>query len=100
MISSTSPLFRSTDFDHGLLRWGPFAVIVCLPGSTAFFAPVKMVGIVGKDFPKKYISLYKKHKIDLEGLQIADGETFHWSGEYEVNMNNRRTLLATFAAAS
>src|SRR5215510_8118044 len=61
--------------------------------AASFFAPVKLVGIVGKDFPKKYVDLYKKHGIDLEGLQIADGKTFHWSGEYEVNMNNRRTLL-------
>ncbi len=61
--------------------------------AASFFAPVKLVGIVGKDFPKKYVQLYKKHGIDLEGLQIADGKTFHWSGEYEVNMNNRRTLL-------
>src|SRR6476469_4243763 len=60
--------------------------------AASFFAPVKMVGVVGKDFPKRYVSLYKKHKIDLDGLQIADGKTFHWSGEYEVNMNNRRTL--------
>jgi len=26
-------------------------------------------------------------------LQILPGKTFHWSGEYEANMNNRRTLL-------
>src|SRR3954463_4533169 len=60
--------------------------------AASFFSPVKMVGIVGKDFPKRYIALYKKHRIDLTGLQIADGKTFHWSGEYEVNMNDRRTL--------
>ncbi len=60
--------------------------------AASFFAPVKLVGIVGEDFPKKYISLYRRHKVDLEGLQIAPGKTFHWSGEYEVNMNNRRTL--------
>lgn len=60
--------------------------------AASFFAPVKMVGVVGNDFPKKYISLYRKHKVDLEGLQIVEGQTFHWSGEYEVNMNNRRTL--------
>lgn len=60
--------------------------------AASFFSPVKMVGIVGKDFPKRYITLYKKHKIDLTGLQVAEGKTFHWSGEYEVNMNNRRTL--------
>jgi sugar/nucleoside kinase (ribokinase family) len=60
--------------------------------AASFFAPTKLVGVVGEDFPKKYIQLYRKHQIDLEGLQILPGKTFHWSGEYEVNMNNRRTL--------
>jgi sugar/nucleoside kinase (ribokinase family) len=61
--------------------------------AASFFSPVKLVGVVGDDFPKRYIQLYKRHRIDLEGLQILPGKTFHWSGEYEVNMNNRRTLL-------
>src|SRR5580700_10451837 len=60
--------------------------------AASFFAPVRLVGVVGEDFPQPYIRLYRKHKIDLEGLQIVPGKTFHWSGEYEVNMNNRRTL--------
>src|SRR5256886_10025133 len=61
--------------------------------AASFFSPVKLVGVVGDDFPRQYVQLYKKHRIDLEGLQILPGKTFHWSGEYEVNMNNRRTLL-------
>ena len=61
--------------------------------AASFFSPVKLVGVVGDDFPKQYVQLYKKHGIDLAGLQIKPGKTFHWSGEYEVNMNNRRTLL-------
>jgi cytidine kinase len=60
--------------------------------AASFFAPVKMVGIVGEDFPRKYLQLYKRHRIGLDGLQSAPGKTFHWAGEYEVNMNNRRTL--------
>jgi sugar/nucleoside kinase (ribokinase family) len=60
--------------------------------AASFFSPVKLIGIVGEDFPKKYIQLYQRHKIDLSGLQIVPGKTFHWSGEYELNMNNRRTL--------
>jgi cytidine kinase len=60
--------------------------------AASFFSKVKLVGGVGEDFPKKYIQLYKKHGIDLAGLQILPGKTFHWSGEYEINMNNRRTL--------
>jgi sugar/nucleoside kinase (ribokinase family) len=60
--------------------------------AASFFSPVKLVGVVGSDFPRKYVQLYRKHGIDLGGLQIEEGRTFHWSGEYEVNMNNRRTL--------
>ncbi len=60
--------------------------------AASFFGPVKLVGIVGDDFPKRYIQLYRRHGIDLQGLQVAAGKTFHWAGEYEVNMNNRRTL--------
>ncbi len=61
--------------------------------AASFFGPVKMVGVVGEDFPKRYVQLYERHSIDLEGLQRLPGKTFHWSGEYELNMNNRRTLL-------
>jgi cytidine kinase len=61
--------------------------------AASFFSPVRLVGVVGDDFPKKYVQLYRQHGIDLAGLQIKPGKTFHWSGEYEMNMNNRRTLL-------
>ena len=61
--------------------------------AASFFGLVNLVGVVGKDFPKRYIQIYKRHRIDLRGLQVLPGKTFHWSGEYEANMNNRRTLL-------
>jgi cytidine kinase len=60
--------------------------------AASFFTTVSLVGIVGDDFPRKYVQLYRRHRINLDGLQIAPGKTFHWSGEYELNMNNRRTL--------
>ena len=61
--------------------------------AASFFSPVKLIGVVGEDFPRRYLRLYKRHGINLEGLQVRPGNTFHWSGEYEANMNNRRTLL-------
>src|SRR5437868_1049708 len=61
--------------------------------AASFFSPVKLVGVVGDDFPKRYLQLYNRRRIDLQALQILPGKTFHWSGEYELNMNNRRTLL-------
>lgn len=42
--------------------------------AASFFSPVKLVGVVGEDFPKKYLELYRRHKIDLEGLQILPGK--------------------------
>ncbi|MDR1744700.1 MAG: PfkB family carbohydrate kinase [Planctomycetota bacterium] len=59
--------------------------------SAHFFNPVRVVGVVGKDFPKKYIDGFKKCKADLDGLQILPGETFRWHGTYHEDMNNRDT---------
>ena len=60
--------------------------------AASFFTPVNLVGIVGDDFPKAYLELYRKHGVNLDGLEVAAGQTFRWSGEYEWNMNNRKTL--------
>jgi cytidine kinase len=60
--------------------------------AASFFSPVRLVGIVGDDFPERYVRLYRRHGICLEGLQRAAGKTFHWAGEYEANMNRRQTL--------
>jgi sugar/nucleoside kinase (ribokinase family) len=60
--------------------------------AASFFTPVNLVGIVGSDFPKQYLELYRKHRINLDGLQVVEGKTFRWSGEYEWDMNKRRTL--------
>ncbi len=60
--------------------------------AASFFTPVNLVGIVGSDFPKPYLDLYRKHGINLDGLQTAAGKTFRWHGEYEWDLNKRRTL--------
>jgi len=60
--------------------------------AASFFTPVNLVGIVGTDFPRSYLDLFQKHGVNLAGLQIADGKTFRWSGEYEWDLNQRKTL--------
>ena len=57
------------------------------------FSPVSIVGIVGSDFPQRAIEGFKKRHIDLEGLEIKEGKTFRWGGEYRQNMKNRETLF-------
>jgi cytidine kinase len=58
----------------------------------SFFSPVNLVGIVGTDFPQEYLELFKSRGINLDGMEVADGRTFRWSGEYEWDMNQRKTL--------
>ena len=69
---------------------GGSASFACAAAS--FFAPVGMVGIVGTDFPAEWCDLFDSFHIDRAGLQVAEGKTFRWSGVYEANMDNRRTL--------
>jgi sugar/nucleoside kinase (ribokinase family) len=68
--------------------------------AASFFARTGMVGVVGSDFPAKEHARLKAFGIDLEGLQRVPGATFRWSGVYEDDFVNRRTLsteLGVFA---
>ena len=59
-----------------------------------FTMPVRVVGVVGGDFPRKGIEFLENRNIDLEGLQvIKDGKTFRWAGRYHYDLNVRDTLL-------
>src|SRR5947199_9812286 len=57
----------------------------------SFFSPVRLVGIVGNDFPESEFQFWKSRKIDSEGVQRANGKTFRWSGEYSWDLNTRET---------
>jgi sugar/nucleoside kinase (ribokinase family) len=60
--------------------------------SASFFAPVRLVGVVGEDFPKEHVELLKKRGIQVDGLQVAKGKTFRWAGAYEYDLNEAKTL--------
>jgi sugar/nucleoside kinase (ribokinase family) len=72
----------------------------CLGGSASYFAyvasffgPVRLVGVVGEDFPKPYMKLFEDRKtIDTSGIQHQPGKTFRWKGKYSEDMNSRETL--------
>ena len=57
-----------------------------------FFAPVNVVGVVGKDFEFSKIEFLKQHNVDLEGVVVDEGETFRWGGKYHANLDDRDTL--------
>jgi sugar/nucleoside kinase (ribokinase family) len=71
---------------------GGAATYACLAASY-FYKNVKMVGVVGDDFPKEDIQSFQEHGISTEGLQVKAGEkSFFWSGKYHNDMNSRDTL--------
>jgi sugar/nucleoside kinase (ribokinase family) len=58
-----------------------------------FYKKTKIVGVVGDDFHQEDIEDFKNHGIDVEGLQIKEGEkSFFWAGKYHNDMNSRDTL--------
>ncbi|MEY3645759.1 MAG: hypothetical protein RL127_467 [Bacteroidota bacterium] len=63
--------------------------------SAAFFQPqVNVVAVVGDDFPQAYMDTLESKGINLDGLQIKEGEkSFFWAGKYHNNMNSRDTLV-------
>ncbi len=68
--------------------------------AASFFAPVRMVGVVGKDYPLDMLAELEKRGVDLSGVEHAAGNTFRWSGRYHEDVNVRDTLhldLGVFA---
>jgi len=85
--------FDSIQTPHGRIdeALGGSAVHFALAAS--LFAPVKMVGVVGSDFPPEHIELLESRGIDVSGIEtVRGGRTFRWSGEYFEDMNRRETL--------
>jgi sugar/nucleoside kinase (ribokinase family) len=60
--------------------------------AASFFAPVRLVAVVGEDFDAEHLAPFRERGIDLAGLERLPGRTFRWAGEYAEDLNDRRTL--------
>jgi sugar/nucleoside kinase (ribokinase family) len=68
--------------------------------AASLYDQINLVGVVGSDFPHEYLDFWRGRGVDLTGLQVKEGKTFHWSGRYHMDMNTRDTLdtqLGVFA---
>jgi sugar/nucleoside kinase (ribokinase family) len=71
-----------------------------LGGSATYFSTaaslltdVRLVAVIGGDFPEKHVDSLKTRAIDLSGLErIPNGKTFFWAGKYGANLNEAQTL--------
>ncbi len=71
----------------------------CLGGSSTYFSlaarlftKVRLVSVVGADFPAPHRKLLEERGIDLAGVESKPGKTFRWHGRYSSDMNSRETL--------
>lgn len=61
--------------------------------AASFYTSVKLVGVVGEDWPEAYTDMLQRRGIDTRGLHVVPGgKTFRWRGKYLPNMNDRETL--------
>ncbi len=81
--SIQTPLGKKKDLLGGSATYASLAA--------RLFARPRLVGVVGKDFPKQHAKLLKSKGIDLAGLTHAKGKTFRWDGRYEYDMNVAHT---------
>ncbi|MHC5038227.1 MAG: PfkB family carbohydrate kinase [Planctomycetota bacterium] len=60
--------------------------------AASIFAPVRLVGVVGEDFPETRLDFLGERGVDCGGVSKVEGETFRWCGRYEGDMNEAETL--------
>ncbi len=60
--------------------------------SASYFTDVKLVAVVGDDFPEEHVDFLKSREIDVKGLQKSSGKTFRWKGRYDFDLNQAHTL--------
>ena len=82
----------SVETIHGRTNRGLGGSAVHFSMSASQFAPVRMVGVVGEDFPGSFRRFLKRRNICLEGMEILPGKTFHWKGRYDRDFKNATTI--------
>jgi sugar/nucleoside kinase (ribokinase family) len=71
--------------------------------AASYFTDVRVIAVVGEDFTAEHEAVFERRGIDIDGIEHADGLTFHWTGEYSGSLNEAKTLgtdlnvFATFA---
>src|SRR5687768_12929835 len=99
MVSTGSPILivGSMAFDDLELPTGNVGDVV--GGSATYsafaassFGPVRVVAVVGGDFPEATLAAMRARNIDTAGVERAEGLTFRWAGRYDADLVHRVTL--------
>ena len=66
---------------------------VYFSAAASLLGPVKVVGVVGRDYPRAELDFLEGRGVDLGGLHVEDGSSFRWGGRYDYDLNARETLF-------
>jgi sugar/nucleoside kinase (ribokinase family) len=95
--------FDDLDLPSGSHRsvLGGAATYFSLAASLLLSRGIRVVGVVGDDFPDAHVGELRSRGIDVTGIERASGSTFRWHGRYSEDLASRTTLdtqLNVFAA--
>ena len=83
----------SVETPHGVVENALGGSAVFFSYAASFFTPVRLVGVVGEDFPTAHREMLEGRRVDTSGLVVEKGgKTFHWKGRYQGDMNTAETL--------
>lgn len=60
--------------------------------SASYFTDVRMMSVIGEDFPEETLEFFRSRKINTDGVKRLPGKTFRWRGKYTDNLNEAETL--------
>src|SRR5215210_5056024 len=98
VVGSVALDYIFTPFGETADALGGSAVYFSVAGS--LLHPVKVVGVVGSDYPVAELERLAPRGIDWSGVEHAQGESFRWKGKYSYDLQSRETLdtrLGVFA---
>src|ERR1700722_12358922 len=80
------PTGQHRDLLGGAATYSSLAASLLAPGG------VRVVGIVGQDFPEGHLAELRKRGVDTAGVERAAGKTFRWHGRYSDDLASRTTI--------
>ncbi len=60
--------------------------------AASLFSEVRVVAVVGEDFPQEHLDFLQARGVDIRGIQRKPGKTFRWKGYYDYDLNEAHTL--------
>ena len=61
--------------------------------AASYYSKTSLIGVVGNDFTKNNWDLFKEHNINIDSIDVCNGKTFSWGGEYNFDYSQRTTLF-------